>query len=88
MEWGAEEGDDKTVGALHHLIEPGITMQPSGGCLPVQQYFNSRRPRGLLCVASQRIYANRGSDGSDGWLWGRGRTLRKEMLVMRARCVC
>jgi hypothetical protein len=55
VEWGAEEGDDKTVGALHHLIEPGITMQPSGGCLPVQQYFNSRRPRGLLCVASQRI---------------------------------
>lgn len=77
--WEAVEATTRRSAPLHHLIVPGIIMQPSGGCLPVQQYFNSRRPHGLLCVASQRMRIG----GSDGWLWGWERTLRKERLVMR-----
>ena len=66
--WDAVEATTRRSAPLHHLIVPGIIMQPSGGCLPVQQYFNSRRPHGLLCVASQRMRIG----GSDGCGYGVG----------------
>lgn len=78
----AVEATTRRSSPLHHLVVPGITMQPSGGCLPVAAVLEfSQASRPAVCgIAAD---ANRGSDGSDGWLWGRGRALRKEMLVMR-----